>query len=163
MYIVVSNTYCVLFLFCLSSSCVPYFASFSGFSIFECPFGILKRLFTVLLMLSVCILITVFHCVSLFFLATWWSLYIELRFDVFCHVLVYNDWSLKMFFFLRPRPGNSTENCLNHYWYMRVSVIVFNATFNNTSVISRRSVLLVEETGISGKIYRSVGSHWQSL
>ena len=67
MYIVVSNTYCVVFLFCLSSSCVPYFASFSGFSIFECPFGILKRLFTVLLMLSVCILITVFHRVSLFF------------------------------------------------------------------------------------------------
>ena len=31
-------------------------------------------------------------------------------------------------------------------WFM-----VFNATFNNISVISRHSVLLVEETGISGK------------
>ena len=29
----VSNTYCVVFLFCLSSSCVPYIASFSGLSI----------------------------------------------------------------------------------------------------------------------------------
>ena len=31
-------------------------------------------------------------------------------------------------------------------------VIVFNATFNNISVISWRSVLLVEETGIPGEI-----------
>ena len=31
----------VVFLFCLSSSCVPYVASFSGLSIFDCPFDIL--------------------------------------------------------------------------------------------------------------------------
>jgi hypothetical protein len=29
--------------------------------------------------------------------------------------------------------------------------MVFNATFNNISVISWRSVLLVEETGVPGK------------
>ena len=39
--VVVSNTYWVLFLFCLPSSCVLYVSSFSGLSIFECPFGIL--------------------------------------------------------------------------------------------------------------------------
>ena len=39
--IVVSNTYCVVFLFCFSSSCVPYVASLSGLSIFDCPFGFL--------------------------------------------------------------------------------------------------------------------------
>jgi hypothetical protein len=39
--IVVSNTYCVVFLFCFSSSCVPDVASFSGLSIFDCPFGVL--------------------------------------------------------------------------------------------------------------------------
>jgi hypothetical protein len=33
--------YCVVFLFCFSSSCVPYIASFSGLSICDCPFGIL--------------------------------------------------------------------------------------------------------------------------
>jgi hypothetical protein len=33
--------YCVVFLFCLFSSCVPYDASFSGLSILYCPFGIL--------------------------------------------------------------------------------------------------------------------------
>ena len=39
--IVVSNTCCVMFMFCFSSSCVPYVASFSGLSICDCPFGIL--------------------------------------------------------------------------------------------------------------------------
>ena len=34
----VSNTYCVVFLFCFSSSCVSYVASFSGLSMFDCPF-----------------------------------------------------------------------------------------------------------------------------
>jgi len=41
LHIVVSSTYCVMFLFCFSSSCVPYVASFSGLSFFDCPFGIL--------------------------------------------------------------------------------------------------------------------------
>ena len=33
----------------------------------------------------------------------------------------------------------------------RVRVMVFNATFNNTSVISWQSALLVEETGVPGE------------
>ena len=33
--IVVSNTYCVVVLFCFSSSCVLYVASFSGLFIFD--------------------------------------------------------------------------------------------------------------------------------
>jgi hypothetical protein len=33
---------------------------------------------------------------------------------------------------------------------------VFNATFNNISVISWQSVLLVEETGVSGEKHRTV-------
>ena len=36
---------------------------------------------------------------------------------------------------------------------------VFNATFNNISVISCRSVLLVEETGVPGENYRPAPSH----
>ena len=41
--IVVSNTYCVvfLFLFCFSSSCVPCVANFSRLSIFDYLFGVL--------------------------------------------------------------------------------------------------------------------------
>jgi len=41
--------------------------------------------------------------------------------------------------------------------------MVFNATFNNISVISWRSVLLVEETGVPGENHRLVASHWQTL
>ena len=42
-------------------------------------------------------------------------------------------------------------------------VMVFNATFNNISVISWRSVLLVEQTGVPGKNNRTVASYWQTL
>jgi hypothetical protein len=41
--------------------------------------------------------------------------------------------------------------------------MVFNATFNNISVISWRSVLLVEETGVPGENHRLVASHYQTL
>ena len=44
-----------------------------------------------------------------------------------------------------------------------VCLMVFNATFNNISVISWRSVLLVEKTGVLGENPRLVASHWQTL
>ena len=50
------------------------------------------------------------------------------------------------------------QNVLYGYWF-----IAFNATFNNISVISWRSVLLVEETGVPGENHRPVASHWQTL
>ena len=37
--------------------------------------------------------------------------------------------------------------------------MVVNATFNNISIISWRSVLLVTETGVPRKNYRPVASH----
>jgi hypothetical protein len=36
--------------------------------------------------------------------------------------------------------------------------MVFNATFNNISVISCRSDLLAEETGVSGENHRPIAS-----
>ena len=42
-------------------------------------------------------------------------------------------------------------------------VMVFNATFNNISVMSLRSVLLVEETGIPGVNHRHVANHLHIL
>ena len=39
----------------------------------------------------------------------------------------------------------------------------FNDTFNYISVISWRSVLLVEETGVPGENPRPVASHWQNV
>ena len=43
------------------------------------------------------------------------------------------------------------------------SVMVFNATCNNISVISWHSVSLLEETGVPGKNHQPVASHWQTL
>ena len=42
---------------------------------------------------------------------------------------------------------------------VRVRVMVFNVTFNNISVISWWSDLLVEETGVSRENNRPVASH----
>jgi hypothetical protein len=41
--------------------------------------------------------------------------------------------------------------------------MAFNATFNKISVISWQSVLLVEETGVSGENHRPVPRHCQTL
>ena len=62
----------------------------------------------------------------------------------------YNDTSLikfRWFFYLVSR-------------YFRVRVLVFSATFNNISGISWRSVLLLEQTEVSGENNRPVASHW---
>ena len=52
-------------------------------------------------------------------------------------------------------------NCL-FFAYSKLpinSLLVLNDKFNNISVISWRSVLLVEETGVTGKNHRLVASH----
>ena len=41
--------------------------------------------------------------------------------------------------------------------------MLFNATFNNISVISWQSVLLVEETRVPGENHRPVSNHRQTL
>jgi hypothetical protein len=44
-----------------------------------------------------------------------------------------------------------------------IGLMVFNAAFNNISVISWRSVLLMEETGVPGESHRTVARHLQTL
>jgi hypothetical protein len=41
--------------------------------------------------------------------------------------------------------------------------MVFNATFNNISVISWPSVLLLEQNGVPTENHWPVESHWQTL
>jgi hypothetical protein len=56
----------------------------------------------------------------------------------------------------------TVERCL----YLNIGLVwfmVFNATFKYISVISWRSVLLVEEAGVRRENHRSVASHWQTL
>jgi hypothetical protein len=53
------------------------------------------------------------------------------------------------------------EGCL--FVCLFVCLKVFNTTFNNISVISWWSVVLMEETGGPGENHRPVASHWQTL
>ena len=46
---------------------------------------------------------------------------------------------------------------------LRVRIMMFNATFTNISVISWRSVILLEETGVLWENHRPATSHWQTL
>ena len=50
-----------------------------------------------------------------------------------------------------------------HSFFLLVCLMVFNATFNNISVMSWRSVLLVKETRGPGENHRPVTSQWQTL
>jgi hypothetical protein len=53
--------------------------------------------------------------------------------------------------------GGQNQN--SHNYCLFVCLMVFNANFNNNSVISQRAVLLVEETGAPGKNHQPVVSH----
>jgi hypothetical protein len=53
--------------------------------------------------------------------------------------------------------GHNTFKCV--FVCLFVCLLMFNATFNNISVISWRSVLLVEEAGGPGENHRPVASH----
>ena len=67
---------------------------------------------------------------------------------------VFFPWPRAVQYWLKILPTLSTPSV-----NVRVRDMVFNATFNNISVISWRSVLLVEETGVTGENYRPVASH----
>ena len=68
-----------------------------------------------------------------------------------------NKWKLKPKYEKRYISRNSFENGIDSI-LKRVRVMVFNATVNNISVISWRSVLLVEKTGVPGENHRPVTS-----
>jgi hypothetical protein len=73
--------------------------------------------------------------------------------------------SIKIIYYTMVTNIHNTALNTNHVLglFGLVWCIVFNATFNNISVISWRSALLVEETGVPGESHRSVASHWQNL
>ena len=72
-----------------------------------------------------------------------------------CHRLY--TFHISFFFSEKNQLGQLKQ--MNVHWGW-VGFMVFYATFNNISVISWRSVLLVEETGEN---YRPAASHWQTL
>ena len=58
---------------------------------------------------------------------------------------------------------NALDVILVDFYKQVVRGMVFNATFNNISVIWWRSILLVEETGVPGENHGPVASHWLTL
>ena len=84
-----------------------------------------------------------------------------LKIDLIDHVITCKyTWSLMSL------PANRRDHLCHYlqidliaYVCLFVCLIEFDATFNNSSVISRRSVLLVEETGRPGENHWSVASH----
>ena len=87
-------------------------------------------------------------------------------------VITNDSWFIfKTFWFAPPNcfPANQItdtdfkkEDSMRIKW-LKVWFIVFNTAFNNISVISWLSVLLVEETGVPGENHRPAVSHWQTL
>ena len=71
------------------------------------------------------------------------------------NISIYKQVLTNRFIFLNGQPGNK--------WNCKFDnrVMVFKATFNNISVISWWSVLLVEETRVPGGNHWP--SHWQTL
>jgi hypothetical protein len=59
---------------------------------------------------------------------------------------------------IKQLPSLGTLGLHRQVWFM-----VFNATFNTISIISWRSVLLVEETGVPSENQRPVASYCQTL
>ena len=57
---------------------------------------------------------------------------------------------------------NNSLQIMLHSALAWFSFIMPNATFNNISVISWQSVLLVEETGVTGENHQPVTCHWQT-
>ena len=61
---------------------------------------------------------------------------------------------------------DSATTCINLFCkicFMGVRVMVFNATFNNTSAILWQSALPVQETEAPGENHKPAASHWQTL
>jgi len=60
----------------------------------------------------------------------------------------------------------TTQKCSKHLIRVTSRVLVWltvlNATFNNISVTSWQSILLVEETGVSRENLQPIESHWQT-
>jgi hypothetical protein len=81
--------------------------------------------------------------------------------NIFWYICVSEIWPDKVVAFGGSLTRETTVMCImSNHWIM---FMVFNASFNNISVISWWSVLLVEETGVPGENHRPVASHWQTL
>jgi hypothetical protein len=92
------------------------------------------------------------NCLSICIQDRW--VFFTSDFQIFCNLqFMYGKLTISLIVMKFKQMVHSTIR----FWFF-----VFNATFNNISVISRRSVLLVEEIGVPGENHRPVASHWQT-
>jgi hypothetical protein len=137
-------TLCWQFLWIVSSSCVPYVVSFSGLSL---------RLVYPMLAVSL-------DCPFVLCTLCWQFLWIV---PSSCVPYVANFYGLSLRYSLTLLTNNSHCNKLESlYMYniiFRVRFMVFSASFHNISVISWRSVLLVEETTDLSKVTEEHNLH----
>jgi hypothetical protein len=67
---------------------------------------------------------------------------------------------IPIFIYLHKTLNRLGSRILKKYTCKSIHIEVFNATFNNISVLSWHSILLVEETGEN---HQPAASHWQTL
>ena len=80
--------------------------------------------------------------------------------EIYIHLLLYltkHSWYTLYCVFMRPFSERAPTTR-----YIGLGVMVFNATFNNYSVISWQSILLVEETKVP-RNHQPAVSNWQTL
>jgi hypothetical protein len=87
-------------------------------------------------------------------IASWWYLHYRLVRDLGLHRSVYYIFFTTVQYCI----FKLMDAIITPIW-LEVRVVVFNVTFNNISIISWRSILLVDETGIPGEKHRPVASH----
>ena len=83
--------------------------------------------------------------------------------DLFCWGEISTQKCLTNGMMLFNRQSTTTDLKLFWICIIEKGVIVFITTFNNISVISWQSVLMVEETRIHGENHRPAICHWQTL
>ena len=76
-----------------------------------------------------------------------------------CNAIKYEQIKKYSLSVMLPVDHEILHNILRHWFCLFVCLIVLNATFNNISVKSWLSVLLLEETGVPGENHRPVASH----
>jgi hypothetical protein len=92
-----------------------------------------------------------------------YTIYRTLPQQYLCNSIAIAIGSLSRHLEITSRYILSTGHTNNILYYNFDLIMVFNVTFNKISVISRRSVLLVEETRVPEEHHRPIASHWQTL
>jgi len=94
----------------------------------------------------------------------WEMLFLD--YSIGCPVSFTDKYTIQDIQILNSKSCHFLIYCYYYYYcklYRGWCVMVFNATFINISVISRRSVFWWRKLGVPGENHRPAASHWQTL